>query len=88
MTLSFFTFSVFVFAGHDTTTGALTRIFHQLVLHPEAQSRLRDEITEAHARLGIDSDLDYETLIDLPYLDAVIRETLRLFPPAPTAFRT
>ncbi|KZP14916.1 cytochrome P450 [Athelia psychrophila] len=69
-----------VFAATDTTSSALSRIFHLLAQHPEAQGRLRDEICAARAQ---DGDLDYKLLDGLQYLDAVIRETLRLYAPAP-----
>jgi cytochrome P450 len=46
-----------------------------LAQHPEAQERLRQEVQEARSLHG---DLDYDTLINLPYLDAVCRETLRV----------
>ena len=49
-----------------------------LCKHPEAQERLREEIL-AHSNPG--EDLDYDTLSTLPYLDAVCRETLRLYAP-------
>ncbi|KZP14942.1 cytochrome P450 [Athelia psychrophila] len=69
-----------VFAATDTTSSALSRIFHLLAQHPEAQSRLRDEICAARTQ---DGDLDYKQLDGLEYLDAVIRETMRLYAPAP-----
>jgi cytochrome P450 len=59
----------------DTTSGALARILHILAQHPDVQGRLRQEITASRANGG---DLDYGDLMALPYLDAVIRETLRL----------
>lgn len=67
--------STFIFAGHDTTSSALSRILHRLSLHPEAQHKLREEIMTAS---GQSETLSYDDLIKLPYLDAVIRETLRL----------
>ncbi len=67
--------STLTFAAHDTTSSALSRILHVLSLHPEAQAKLRTEVTEARAASG---DLPYEQLDSLPYLDAVVRETLRL----------
>ncbi|KAL5482385.1 hypothetical protein ACEPAI_8979 [Sanghuangporus weigelae] len=75
----------FIFAGHDTTTSALCRILHELAHHPEAQSKLREEVIAARKKHG---DSDYDTLMGLPYLDAVCRETLRLFPPVPQLNRT
>ncbi|TDL20047.1 cytochrome P450 [Rickenella mellea] len=75
----------FIAAGHDTTTSALCRILHQLVLHPDVQSKLRAEVTQARRDYG---DLDYDRLMSLSYLDAVCRETLRFFPPIPLLSRT
>ena len=77
--------STFIFAGHDTSTAAISRILHQLTLHPNVQDRLRKEVTEARSQYG---DLDYDTLMNLPYMDSVVRETLRVFPPAIFALRT
>jgi cytochrome P450 len=68
-------FSTLIFGATDTTSGALTRVLDMLAQHPDAQRRLRQEITESRAS---GSDLDYSDLAALPYLDAVIRETLRL----------
>lgn len=59
----------------DTTSSALSRILHVLADQPAVQTELRKEIRDARARHG---DLDYNSLDNLPYLDAVIRETLRL----------
>ncbi|KZP22742.1 cytochrome P450 [Athelia psychrophila] len=74
-----------VFAATDTTSSALSRIFYLLAQHPEAQGRLRDEICAARTQ---DGDLDYKQLDGLPYLDAVVRETLRLYAPVPFVERT
>ncbi|KAI5121362.1 hypothetical protein M0805_000670 [Coniferiporia weirii] len=77
--------STFILAGHDTTTKAVCRILHQLVLNPDVQSRLREEVKAARKEHG---DLDYDTLMGLPYVDAVCRETLRVFPPVSMLSRT
>ena len=45
------------------------------------QDRLREELTAALKDHG--EELDYDTLMALPYLDSVCREVLRLYPPAP-----
>ena len=60
----------------DTTSSALARILEQLSLHQDVQEKLRAEIREARKGGG---DLDHDTLVGLPYLDAVCRETLRLY---------
>lgn len=76
--------STLIFAAMDSTSGLLARILHLLAQNPDIQERLRQEITEARARGG---DLNYDDLTALPYLGAVIRETLRLFPSAPMTYR-
>jgi cytochrome P450 len=65
------------FAATDTTSSALSRIFHLLALHKDVQAKLRQEILEAREDNGRE-DLSYDTLVSLPYLDAVCREALRL----------
>ena len=64
-----------VFAATDTTSSALSRILHLLAEHPDVQEKLRAEIVEARRERG---DLDFDALFQLPYLEAVCRETLRL----------
>jgi len=75
------------FAATDTTSGALSRIFHLLALHKDVQTRLREEILEARKQNG-GEDLGYDTLVSLPYMDAICRETLRLYPPVSSIIRS
>ncbi|KAI0060171.1 cytochrome P450 [Artomyces pyxidatus] len=70
-----------LFAGTDTTSSALCRVLHLLSEHPTIQDKLRAELTDA-------PELDYDILSGLPYLDAVCRESLRLWPPVPVITRT
>ncbi|KAF6751312.1 cytochrome P450 [Ephemerocybe angulata] len=77
--------STLTFAGMDTTSNALARILHLLSENQDVQDRLREEITVAYEEHG--GDLDYETLTSLPYLDAICRETLRVYPPVPNLGR-
>ncbi|KAI0056944.1 cytochrome P450 [Artomyces pyxidatus] len=74
------------FAATDTTSTALARIFFMLAQHPDAQEKLRHELDDALAVSGANS-LGYDELGDLPYLDAVCKETLRMFPPLNFAHR-
>lgn len=60
----------------DTTASALSRILNLLSQNQAVQSRLRDELTSAYKEAS--GDLDYDTLMALPYLEAVCRETLRV----------
>jgi cytochrome P450 len=62
------------FAGHETSAAALCWAWHLLDTHPEVAGRLRDELGDGET-----------TLADLParpLLRQVVRETLRLYPPA------
>ena len=72
--------STFIFAGMDTTSNALARILDLLAKHPDVQDKLRAEILEAVREHG--PELPHDVLTELPYLDAVCRETLRLYVPA------
>ena len=64
------------FAAMDTTSNMLSRILHILAQRPDVQENLRAEILEA-SHDG--RDLPYDELVALPHLDAVCRETLRLY---------
>ncbi|TFK29501.1 cytochrome P450 [Coprinopsis marcescibilis] len=72
------------FAAMDTTSNSLSRILHILGENPEAQERLRKEILDAEEEHG---QLDHDALVHLPFLDAVLRETLRLYPALPLLAR-
>jgi cytochrome P450 len=54
-------------AGHETTANALTWTWYLLAKNPDAAERLREELQRSP---------------DTPYVDAVLNETLRLYPPA------
>lgn len=62
----------------DTTSGALSRTLWLLSRNVGTQNKLREEIREAHRRCGGDR-LGYDEVVSLPFLDAVCRETLRLY---------
>ena len=68
--------SVLIFGATDTTSSALSRILYLLAKHPDVQDRLRQEIRAAKETYGV---LTYDELESLPLLDAILRETLRLF---------
>ncbi|TFY51901.1 hypothetical protein EVJ58_g10318 [Rhodofomes roseus] len=75
--------STAIVAGSDTTATALSNIIYFLLLHPVCFSRLRDEIDEAFSP-GTKEPTDTTVLAQMPYLNAVINEGLRLYPPVPT----
>ena len=66
-------------AGHETTANALTWIWYLLSQNPQAEAKLREELhTVLGGRAPTMADLP-----NLPYTDMVVREALRLYPPAP-----
>ncbi|KAH9913843.1 cytochrome P450 [Fomitopsis serialis] len=75
--------SVFLAAAQDTTSNAIARVLHILAQKPDYQERLRNELLESRAG----DDLAYDDLNRLPLLDSIIRETLRLYPPASILLR-
>ncbi|PIL30974.1 cytochrome P450 [Ganoderma sinense ZZ0214-1] len=67
----------FLIAGLDTTSTATGWLLYELSKNPRTQLKLREEL------LRVESDTPMmEELNELPYLDKVVRETLRLHPPA------
>ncbi|KAH9413209.1 hypothetical protein DERP_006895, partial [Dermatophagoides pteronyssinus] len=73
---------IFFLAGYDTTNVTLCHIIYYLIKHPEWQDKLYEELSIT------DSSLDYESLRNLPILNGIICETLRLKPPLVSVQRT
>jgi len=69
---------LFFIAGYETTATTLTFCSYELALNQECQQKLYDEIISVADANG---DIEYETLSKLPYLDSVLCETLRMYPP-------
>jgi cytochrome P450 len=69
-----------MFAGHDTTTSTIAFMFHELSRHPDVVARL---IAEQDAKLANGHPTAAQLTGDgLPYLEMVLDETLRMYPPA------
>ncbi len=69
---------VIYLAGHETTALALSWTFHLLAQHPEEEARLHAELD---AVLG-ERDPGFDDLPRLEYTARVVKESLRLYPPA------
>eukprot|EP00191_Tetraselmis_sp_GSL018_P019426 CAMPEP_0177579374 /NCGR_PEP_ID=MMETSP0419_2-20121207/918_1 /TAXON_ID=582737 /ORGANISM="Tetraselmis sp., Strain GSL018" /LENGTH=371 /DNA_ID=CAMNT_0019068021 /DNA_START=995 /DNA_END=2106 /DNA_ORIENTATION=- len=72
-----------IVAGSDTTASSLAAALAMLAANPEAQSALREELRPLGGRVPAAGELER-----LPYLEAVVRETLRLYPAASVFGRT
>ncbi|KAK0197815.1 cytochrome P450 [Armillaria mellea] len=71
-------FITFLLAGHETTATTLSWLLYELAAHPEHQSIVREEVKHSYHD-------DYDSL---PFLNAVIKESLRLHPIVHTPTRT
>lgn len=70
----------FMFEGHDTSASGITFILLLLGTHPDVQQRVYEEIKSAV--LGNHNQpLSITQFGDLNYLDRVIKECLRIYPP-------
>ena len=67
-----------IFAGTETSASTLTCASLLLALHPDVWERVRDEQKAVQSKYG--DDLNADVLERCTYLDAVIKETLRLQP--------
>ena len=74
--------ALFISAGTDTTATALTGWTYFVSTHPEVYSRLTNEMRGA---LTTESDVVWEKVRELRYLEATLNEALRLFPPSPAS---
>jgi len=74
----------FLLAGHETTALTLTWTWHLLAQHPDVEQKLHDELDRVlSGRLPQFSDLPA-----LTYTERVIKESMRLYPPAWSLART
>ncbi|EIW53608.1 cytochrome P450 [Trametes versicolor FP-101664 SS1] len=72
----------FLLAGHETTSTATMWCLYALTQAPDVQKKLRDELFTLQTEAPTMDELN-----GLPYLDAVVRETLRIHAPVPTTMR-
>uniref|UniRef100_A0AAT9UTP5 Cytochrome P450 6PZ11 short isoform n=1 Tax=Maconellicoccus hirsutus TaxID=177089 RepID=A0AAT9UTP5_MACHI len=76
---------LFLAAGQDTTSTTLCYALLELCLNPTIQEKVRQEIHQVLA--DNDDTLTYDILKQFTYLEMVISETLRKYPPAAMLFR-
>ncbi|KAG4078872.1 hypothetical protein HA402_007422 [Bradysia odoriphaga] len=72
---------VFFLAGYDTVTQVMTAFLYQMVLNPDIQQKLTEEIHETEKSLN-GKDITYEILQKMRYMDMVTSEVLRIGGPA------
>jgi cytochrome P450 len=73
--------AVFVLAGSETTAALLSGCTYYLLRNHDKYERLLHEIRSTFNSL---SEIRLTSLVDLPYLNAVLTETMRVYPPIPS----
>lgn len=73
--------NTFMFAGHDTTTAAISWTIQMLASHPEIQQNVYEELESIFEKS--DRPPTMKDLHEMKYLERVIKETLRLYPSVP-----
>ncbi|XP_052563928.1 cytochrome P450 9e2-like isoform X4 [Culex pipiens pallens] len=71
---------LFFLAGFDTTSNLLSWLMYELTVNPAIQDRLYEEISQIENSL-LGKHLSYEALQKMSYLDMVVSEALRKWPP-------
>lgn len=65
-------------AGSDTTSSTLSGLLYLLLSHPRVLMKLKKEVHEADATGGLSERPTFKECQQMPYLDAVLKESLRL----------
>ena len=75
---------LFLLVGHDSTSSLLTSLMYVLSQNPQVEDKMRNEVNDV---MG-DELPDMQNIKKLPYTMCVIKETLRLYPPAQALLKT
>jgi sterol 14-demethylase len=67
-----------IFAGHHTSSGTAAWVLIELLRHPHLLAKAKQEIDDL---LGADGEVTFENLREMPTLENVLKEVLRLHPP-------
>ncbi|KAG1667078.1 Cytochrome P450 3A4 [Nymphon striatum] len=68
---------IFIMGGVETTSTTLSLVAYNLAVYPEWQEKIQEEVDSIAEKHGC---IDYDAVQEMPYLSAVIDETLRLYP--------
>ncbi|KAI0076708.1 cytochrome-450 hydroxylase [Panus rudis PR-1116 ss-1] len=85
--------NTFMFAGTDTTSLSITWTLLLLAMYPDIQTKLREECRSIMPSTALQSLTEeevqslYSQVADLPYLDKIVKESLRLIPPLHSSIR-
>ncbi|PZC76747.1 hypothetical protein B5X24_HaOG200076 [Helicoverpa armigera] len=72
----------FMFEGHDTTTSGIVYTLYCLSKHRDIQEKIYEELQTIFGS-EMERDPTYTELNQMKYLELVLKESMRLFPPVP-----
>ncbi|XP_076301541.1 uncharacterized protein LOC143219416 [Lasioglossum baleicum] len=73
---------IFFLGGFDTSTLMMCMVAQMIATNPEVQSKVLLEVEEAHRKMA-EAQPIYDVIKEMTYMDAVIDETLRMYPVVP-----
>jgi cytochrome P450 / NADPH-cytochrome P450 reductase len=74
--------NTFLIAGHETTSGLLSYTLYALLKHPDVLKKAYEEVDRVFGG-DLDARPTYQQVTQLTYITQILKEALRLWPPAP-----
>jgi cytochrome P450/NADPH-cytochrome P450 reductase len=74
--------NTFLIAGHETTSGLLSCAIYAMLKHPEVLKKAYDEVDRVFGP-NLEARPTYQQVTQLTYITQILKEALRLWPPAP-----
>src|SRR6201991_1633984 len=74
--------NTFLIAGHETTSGLLSYTLYALLKHPDILKKAYDEVDRVFGP-DVNAKPTYQQVTQLTYITQILKEALRLWPPAP-----
>jgi cytochrome P450/NADPH-cytochrome P450 reductase len=74
--------NTFLIAGHETTSGLLSYTIYALLKHPDILKKAYEEVDRVFGP-DVDAKPTYQQVTQLTYITQILKEALRLWPPAP-----